>query len=317
MKRGSYQFQEIERRWRERWLEEKTFKTHGPGEDRTTDTRPKCYVLDMFPYPSGDGLHIGHPKGYIASDIYSRFKRMRGFNVLHPMGFDSFGLPAEQYAIANNVPSVHGDTRVYRPHAQTAAIPGPGLRLGSGAGNFGRGILPLDPVDLSPTLRLLVRSGSCSVGRGRSRHQGQGCADPGVGRGFCLWTSCPFRPRSRNPCLIFRKADRKRFKSRLVRTDRGRAGRGAEQLPAGVSERGNRQLVPRAGNGSGQRGGYWRRAQRDRRLPGIQAAAEAVDAPDHRLCRPPVARSGFSGSARRTRRQVRTGLAGTDQADAA
>ena len=103
MKRGSYQFQEIERRWRERWLEEKTFKTHGPGEDCTTDARPKCYVLDMFPYPSGDGLHIGHPKGYIASDIYSRFKRMRGFNVLHPMGFDSFGLPAEQYAIANNV----------------------------------------------------------------------------------------------------------------------------------------------------------------------------------------------------------------------
>ena len=101
--KGSYQFQEIERRWRQRWLREKTFKTHGPGENGTEDSRPKCYVLDMFPYPSGDGLHIGHPKGYIASDIYSRFKRMCGFNVLHPMGFDSFGLPAEQYAIANNV----------------------------------------------------------------------------------------------------------------------------------------------------------------------------------------------------------------------
>ena len=103
MKRGSYQFQEIESRWRERWLREKTFQTHGLGESAAADSRPKCYVLDMFPYPSGDGLHIGHPKGYIASDIYSRFKRMRGFNVLHPMGFDSFGLPAEQYAIANNV----------------------------------------------------------------------------------------------------------------------------------------------------------------------------------------------------------------------
>ncbi len=101
--KGSYRFQEIERRWRQRWLGEKTFKTHGPGESSIADSRPKCYVLDMFPYPSGDGLHIGHPKGYIASDIYSRFKRMRGFNVLHPMGFDSFGLPAEQYAIANNV----------------------------------------------------------------------------------------------------------------------------------------------------------------------------------------------------------------------
>ena len=81
----------------------KTFKTVGPGEEGFDADKPKCYVLDMFPYPSGAGLHIGHPKGYIASDIYSRFKKMQGYNVLHPMGFDSFGLPAEQYAIEHNI----------------------------------------------------------------------------------------------------------------------------------------------------------------------------------------------------------------------
>lgn len=103
MKQGSYDFQAIERRWRQRWQDEKTFRTLGPGDAGFDPQKPKCYVLDMFPYPSGAGLHIGHPKGYIASDIYSRFKRMQGYNVLHPMGFDSFGLPAEQYALEHNV----------------------------------------------------------------------------------------------------------------------------------------------------------------------------------------------------------------------
>ena len=101
--KASYNYREIESYWRHRWIEEKTFKTYSPNEIKTPTQRPKCYVLDMFPYPSGDGLHVGHPKGYIASDIYSRFKRMQGFNVLHPMGFDSFGLPAEQYALEHNI----------------------------------------------------------------------------------------------------------------------------------------------------------------------------------------------------------------------
>ena len=100
---GRYDFRAIERRWREHWLAHGTYRTAAPGEPGYDADKPKCYVLDMFPYPSGDGLHIGHPKGYIASDIYSRFKRMSGYNVLHPMGFDSFGLPAEQYAIEHNV----------------------------------------------------------------------------------------------------------------------------------------------------------------------------------------------------------------------
>ncbi|MDE6028482.1 MAG: class I tRNA ligase family protein, partial [Muribaculaceae bacterium] len=88
-----YNHKEIEKRWQEFWRENEVYKTVEDSE------RKKFYVLDMFPYPSGAGLHVGHPLGYIASDIYARFKRQQGFNVLHPMGYDAYGLPAEQYAI--------------------------------------------------------------------------------------------------------------------------------------------------------------------------------------------------------------------------
>ena len=89
-----YDFRNVEKKWQKYWDDHQTFKT-----DVYDFSKPKFYALDMFPYPSGHGLHVGHPEGYTATDIVSRMKRMQGFNVLHPMGWDSFGLPAEQYAI--------------------------------------------------------------------------------------------------------------------------------------------------------------------------------------------------------------------------
>ncbi len=112
-----YNFKEIESRWQQRWRENKTYRVE------TDPSRPKFYVLDMFPYPSGAGLHVGHPLGYIASDIYSRYKRLKGFNVLHPMGYDAFGLPAEQYAIQTGQhPAVTTERNIARYREQLDKI---------------------------------------------------------------------------------------------------------------------------------------------------------------------------------------------------
>ena len=112
-----YNFREVEKKWQAYWAKNKTFK---PEEK---STKPKYYVLDMFPYPSGAGLHVGHPLGYIASDIFARYKRLKGFNVLHPMGYDSFGLPAEQYAIQTGQhPEITTKTNIARYREQLDKI---------------------------------------------------------------------------------------------------------------------------------------------------------------------------------------------------
>jgi len=116
-----YEHLEIEKKWQEYWLKNKTFKT--PDIEKIDKSKPKYYILDMLPYPSGDGLHVGHPEGYTATDIISRFKRMKGFNVLHPMGWDAFGLPAEQFAIKKEInPKIGVEECVIRFRSQLQSL---------------------------------------------------------------------------------------------------------------------------------------------------------------------------------------------------
>src|SRR4051794_1937593 len=122
-RRKQFPFTEFEPKWQRYWDEHRMFSAPNPGEPGFDATRPKFYVLDMFPYPSGEGLHVGHPEGYTATDILARYKRMRGFNVLHPMGWDAFGLPAEQFAIRTGQhPSIATARNVERFKAQLKKI---------------------------------------------------------------------------------------------------------------------------------------------------------------------------------------------------
>ena len=115
-----YNFTTIEKKWQRHWLENRSFAALDPKE---AGKMPKAYVLDMFPYPSGSGLHVGHPEGYTATDIYSRFLRMKGYNVLHPMGWDAFGLPAEQYAVKTNThPAVTTQANINRFREQIQSL---------------------------------------------------------------------------------------------------------------------------------------------------------------------------------------------------
>ena len=112
-----YDFKSIEQKWQDNWRKSNTYKVD------ELDSKPKFYVLDMFPYPSGAGLHVGHPLGYIASDIYARYMKHKGYNVLHPMGYDSFGLPAEQYAIQTGQhPAITTENNINRYREQLDKI---------------------------------------------------------------------------------------------------------------------------------------------------------------------------------------------------
>ncbi len=116
---AGYPFNDIESKWQRYWEDQATFRT----PDDVDTSKPKYYVLDMFPYPSGDGLHVGHPEGYTASDIVARYKRMRGFNVLHPIGWDAFGLPAEQYAVRTGThPKITTERNIERFRTQLKSL---------------------------------------------------------------------------------------------------------------------------------------------------------------------------------------------------
>src|SRR3569623_1289482 len=112
-----YDHEKIEQKWQKRWQDRRAFETQDDSK------KEKLYVLDMFPYPSGEGLHVGHPKGYIATDVYSRHMRMKGKNVLHPMGWDAFGLPAENFALKHKVhPRVAVEKNIENFKSQLAHI---------------------------------------------------------------------------------------------------------------------------------------------------------------------------------------------------
>lgn len=122
-RRRPYPFDQIEPKWQVSWDQNRSFRASNPGEENFDPAKPKFYVLDMFPYPSGAGLHVGHPEGYTATDIVARYKRLCGFNVLHPMGWDAFGLPAEQYAIKTGQhPSITTRDNVAKFKAQLKRI---------------------------------------------------------------------------------------------------------------------------------------------------------------------------------------------------
>src|SRR5215213_4147313 len=253
----------IERAWQDRWEREGTFHAPNPvgslrdGFEQVGD-RPKRFVNDMLPYPSGDQLHVGHPLGFIASDVYGRYLRMNGHNVLHTMGFDAFGLPAEQFAIQTGQHprvSTERNIRAFRRQLR---------RLGL-AHDPRRGVVTSDASYYRWTqwIFLQIFNAWYDRDRGRARPVAELVAELDARVREPAEGSNPF-------------------------------GRSWDEL-TGLQRRqvvDNHRLASRPGDGAGQRGGHRRGPQRARQLPGVPPPPAAMDAADHRLRRPAAGRPG-------------------------
>ena len=272
----------IEARWQDRWEAARARSRRRTRPARwPTPTgvggRPKLFLLDMFPYPSGSGLHVGHPLGYIGTDVYGRYRRMKGANVLHAIGYDAFGLPAEQYAIDTGThPRVRTEENV-ATMPPAAAPPRPGPRPAPVGLHDRRELLPLDAVDLPADLRFAGTTRT-PAGRGPSSElvaelESGSRATPD-GRDWSSMSDARAPPVHRRP-------------------------------PPGLRERGAGELVSRPRHGARQRGGHRRRPLRPRQLPRVQAQHAPVDDAHHGVRRPP------------DRRSRRPRLARLDQDDAA
>ena len=228
--------------------------------------------MDMFPYPSGAGLHVGHPLGYIGTDVVGRFRRMQGDNVLHALAFDAFGLPAEQYAVQT------GEHPRTSTEANIAIMQRQLRRLGL-AHDSRRSFATIDPGYVRWTQWIFLQIFDSWYDETAPRPDG------GTGR-------------ARPIAELVAEYDSGARGDRVGLARRRRAPPGAGHAPPGLRLRDARQLVPRPGHGAGQRGGHLRGALRARQLPGVPAQPAAVEHADHGLRRPPGRRPGVHRLAR-------------------
>ncbi|GAA4959750.1 hypothetical protein GCM10023238_28230 [Streptomyces heliomycini] len=252
---------EIEARWQDFWDAEGTYAAPNPSGDLSGDpetaARPKKFIMDMFPYPSGAGLHVGHPLGYIATDVFARFQRMTGHNVLHTLGFDAFGLPAEQYAVQTGThPRVSTEANMENMKSQLR-------RLGLGHDKR-RSFATIDPEYYKWTQWIFLQIFNSWYDEEAER----AARSPS-------WSSCSSPVSAASPAAAPERADR------------GGARRRPGRVPPGLRLRRAGQLVPRSGHRAGQRGGHRRGPLRARQLPRLQGQAAPVEHADHGLCRPP------------------------------
>ena len=263
------------------------FKTLNPGEPGADSSKPKFYILDMFPYPSGAGLHVGHPLGYCATDIIARYKRMRGFNVLHPMGFDAFGLPAEQYAIEHNVhPEVTTKANIDTYRRQ--------LKMFGFSYDWDREVATCEPTYYKFTQWIFARMFE-------SWYDDQ-----------CRWTDAegqPTRGRARpiSELVAELQAGNWRVSPGLELVREGEMAAGSRAWSELSLQQQRRVLdkqrlafidqvpvnwCPALGDGALQRGSRRRRPQCSRRASSVSQAVAAVDAADYQVRRPPARRPG-------------------------